>query len=202
MAIDVHAHYGTYRRDDVSSFLNGWATGDAATVADRARKASIRLTIVSPLSGLLPRGRADVVSANVEASEIVRRTSGLLQWVVVHPEQPDTFVQAAELLSSPHCVGIKIHPEEHQYEIREHGDRLFEFAARHNAVVLAHSGDPKSWPRDFTSFANEYSTVFNSIEVAQYSFTPISATETQLFVTPANANTTEYIINIQLTRRF
>lgn len=159
MAIDVHAHYGTYRRDDVSSFLNGWATGDAATVADRARKASIRLTIVSPLSGLLPRGRADVVSANVEASEIVRRTSGLLQWVVVHPEQPDTFVQAAELLSSPHCVGIKIHPEEHQYEIREHGDRLFEFAARHNAVVLAHSGDPKSWPRDFTSFANEYSNV-------------------------------------------
>ena len=52
------------------------------------------------------------------------------------------------------------------------------------------------------TFANEYSTVFNSIEVAAYDFVPVSATETQLIVTPANANTTEYIINIQLTRRF
>ena len=52
------------------------------------------------------------------------------------------------------------------------------------------------------TFANEYSTVFNAIEVAEYSFLPVSGTETELIVTPANANTTEYIINIQLTRRF
>ncbi len=159
LAIDVHAHYGTYHRDDASLLLNGWATGNAATVADRAKKAGVRLTIVSPLSGLLPRGQADVVSANAEASEIVRQTPGLLQWVVVHPDHPDTFVQAADLLTAPHCVGIKIHPEEHQYEIREYGGRLFELAAAHNAVVLAHSGDSKSWPRDFTPFANACPTV-------------------------------------------
>lgn len=56
-------------------------------------------------------------------------------------------------------MGIKIHPEEHQYEIREYGDRLFKLAAEFNAVVLAHSGDPLSLPDDLTSFVNEYSNV-------------------------------------------
>jgi predicted TIM-barrel fold metal-dependent hydrolase len=158
-AIDVHAHYGTYLRDGMRPLLAGWSSGAAATVVDRATQAGVRLTVVSPLSGLLPRGGADVVSANVEASEIVQRTPGLLQWVIVHPEQPDTYSQAAELLDSPHCIGIKIHPEEHQYEIRRHGDKLFEFAARHDALVLAHSGDPNSWPDDFAPFADEYSNV-------------------------------------------
>ena len=158
-AIDVHAHYGTYCREEGSALLNSWVSADAATVVDRASRAGVRLTVVSPLSGLLPRGEADAVAANLEASEIAQQTPGLLQWVIVHPQQPETFDQAAELLSEPHCVGIKIHPEEHQYEIREHGGRLFELAARHDAVVLAHSGDPFSWPQDFIPFADAYQNV-------------------------------------------
>ena len=158
-AIDVHAHYGTYLRDGMRPLLAGWSSGDATTVVERATQAGVRMTVVSPLSGLHPRGRADVVSANIEASEVVQQTAGLLQWVIVHPEQPDTYSQAAELLGSPHCVGIKIHPEEHEYEITQHGDKLFEFAARHDALVLAHSGDPNSWPKDFVRFADEYSNV-------------------------------------------
>lgn len=158
-AIDVHAHYGTYLRDGMSPLLTGWSSGDASTVVDRASQAGVRLTVVSPLSGLLPRGRADVVSANVEAARTVEQTSGLLQWVVVHPEQPESYSQAARMLESPACVGIKIHPEEHQYEIRQHGGKLFEFAARHDAVVLAHSGDPYSLPNDFVPFADEFPNV-------------------------------------------
>lgn len=159
LAIDVHAHYGTYLKSDAPPLLNEWVSGDAAMVVDRATKAGVRLTVVSPLSGLLPRGQADAVAGNVEADEIVRNTPELRQWVIVHPEQPETFSQAERLLAEPHCVGIKIHPEEHRYEIREHGGRLFELAARHDAVVLAHSGDPFSWPADFLPFANEYSNV-------------------------------------------
>lgn len=158
-AIDIHAHYGTYRREEASPLLNGWVSADAAAVVERASRAGVRLTVVSPLSGLLPRGAADAVAANDEAAKIVQQTPGLRQWVIVHPQQPETFDQAAILLSEPHCVGIKIHPEEHQYEIREHGDRLFELAARHDAVVLAHSGDPFSWPQDFIPFANAHSNV-------------------------------------------
>ncbi|MCH2203579.1 MAG: amidohydrolase family protein [Fuerstiella sp.] len=158
-AIDVHAHYGTYQRADAPALFNGWVSADAATVVDRACRADIRLTIVSPLSGLLPRGQADAVSANREASEIVRNFPELRQWVIVHPHQAETFVQAEELLSAPQCVGIKIHPEEHQYKIHEYGDRLFKLAADFNAVVLAHSGDPLSLPGDLTPFINEYSGV-------------------------------------------
>ncbi len=158
-AIDVHAHYGDYVREETPSLSDGWMSASAATVAERARQAGVRLTVVSPLSGLMPRGRADAVVANIEASETVQQTPGLLQWAIVHPQQPQTFAQTDELLGSSHCVGIKIHPEEHQYKIREHGDRLFQLAARHNAVVLAHSGDPYSLPRDFIPFANEYPNV-------------------------------------------
>lgn len=158
-AIDVHAHFGNYVKSDSPPYLNEWVSGDAVTVVDRAKRAGVRLTVVSPLSGLLPRGSADTAAGNREADAIVRRTPALRQWVIVHPSQPETFSQAEELLSEPHCVGIKIHPEEHQYEIREYGDRIFELAARHNAVVLAHSGDPFSWPADFLPFTNEYANV-------------------------------------------
>ena len=116
-AIDVHAHFGDYRRDDAPPLMNNWVSGSAATVAERASRAKIRFTVVSPLSGLLPRGRADAVQANADASRVVRETPGLLQWVIAHPHQPDTFAQVEEMLGEPHCVGIKIHPEEHQYKI-------------------------------------------------------------------------------------
>lgn len=155
-AIDVHAHYGAYQRKDGPPLINQWLSADAARVAERARQANVRLTIVSPLSGLEPQGEANAVAANREADTAVRQTPGLLQWVIVHPHQPETFRQANELLPRPHVAGIKIHPEAHQYPITQHGDALFELAERHRAIVLAHSGDPFSWPEDLVVFANRY----------------------------------------------
>lgn len=158
-AIDVHAHYGTYIRDSSPPLVNDFATGDAETVVARARQANVRTTIVSPLSGLIPRGAADTVAGNREAAEIVRATEGLLQYVIANPLQRETFSQVDDMLAQPHCVGIKIHPEEHLYPIVEHGDALFALAAKHDAIVLAHSGDPNSWPIDFVPFANTYPNV-------------------------------------------
>lgn len=158
-AIDVHAHYGTYQRDDSPSLIDAWASGDAGAVVARARQANVRTTIVSPLSGLLPRGRADAVAGNLEAAAVTSATDGLLQWVIAHPLQRATFAQVDEMLARPTCAGIKIHPEEHVYPIREHGAALFELAARHDAIVLAHSGDPNSLPADFVEFANAYPNV-------------------------------------------
>jgi len=158
-AIDVHAHYGIYHRDDAPPMINEFASGDAATVVARAATANVRLTIASPLSGLLPRGRADAVAGNVEAATVAAATDGLLQWVIAHPWQTETFRQVDEMLAQPQCVGIKIHPEEHAYPIREQGAVLFELAAQHDAIVLAHSGDPNSWPQDFVNFANAFPNV-------------------------------------------
>lgn len=155
-AIDVHAHYGTYFRDGSSDLQNLMASGDAETVVARATRARTDWTIVSPLSGLLPRGRADAAEGNREAARIVPATEGLLQWVIIDPNQNETYRQAEQMLGEPHCVGIKLHPEEHCYPITEHGDALFEFAAKHKAVVLVHSGDENSLPDDFLPFAERY----------------------------------------------
>lgn len=155
-AVDVHGHYGAFTRPELPELNRQFSTADAAAVVDRARRCRIAYTVVSPLTALLPRGQADSVVGNKEASEVVPATPGLLQWVVINPRQPQTYAQAAAMLATPTCVGIKIHPEEHLYPIREYGDAIFKFAAEHSAVVLAHTGEANSMPADFLPFADEY----------------------------------------------
>ena len=157
-AIDVHAHYGPYSRGE-DDYLDRWLSAGAEQVVARSKAAKTHLTVVSPLAGLLPRGQADVVAANRQAERDVNSIEGLLLWVIIHPLQPRTYEQAAEMLPQPWCAGIKLHPEEHEYPIREHGRELFDFAARHDALVLVHSGDPKSAPSDFLPWADAHSNV-------------------------------------------
>src|SRR4029077_20488219 len=116
-------------------------------------------TIVSPLSALLPRFGADAVAGNIEAVRIVAQTPGLKQYVVIDPRLPQTYAQAEEMLSQPQCVGIKIHPEEHGYPIREHARAIFEFAAQRRAVVLTHSREQNNLAGDFIPWANEFPEV-------------------------------------------
>lgn len=163
-AIDVHAHYGEMRRDlfrraSMTDLELSFISGDAEEVVERARWANTEFTIVSPCLGIQPRGSADAVAGNQEAQQVVGNTDGLLQWVIVHPQQQETYRQAERMLESSNCVGIKIHPEEHTYPIVDHGRTLFEFAARHRAFVLAHSGDERSLPMDFMPFINEFPEV-------------------------------------------
>ena len=154
-AIDVHGHYGRYDRGE-PGLVNELMSGDGAEVARRARQARTRWTVVSPLLGLLPRGKGDPVAGNRECADVVGRTDGLLQWVIVSPLHPETYRQADELLAAPKCVGIKLHPEEHLYPIAEHGRALFAFAAKHRAVVLVHSSEQRSLAADYVRFANDF----------------------------------------------
>ncbi len=158
-AIDVHGHYGVYFRHDFPALTNQFATGDARTVAQRAKDNNIEWTAVSPLLGLMPRGEADATVGNDEASRVVPEIDGLLQWVIIDPLRPETYEQAEHALTQPHCVGIKIHPEEHVYPIRQHGRAIFEFAAKHDALVLTHSGEANSLPADIVVFANDHPNV-------------------------------------------
>jgi len=171
-AVDVHGHYGACNRPAMPDFYNRALTGDAARVAERARRAGIEWTVVSPLSALFPRGQAHAPTGNDDAAAIVPQTPGLRQWVVINPLQPETYRQAETMLAQPWCVGIKIHPEEHLYPIREHGRAIFEFAARHRAVVLTHSGEGNSLPLDFVPFADDFPAV--TLILAHLSFGPNS----------------------------
>lgn len=135
-AIDVHGHYGLYYRAQKSALLNSFSEGDVAIVLERAHKAHTVYTVVSPLLGLMPRGKSDPVSGNMDAQRVVRDSEGILQWVIIDPATPETYKQAEEMLSDSKCVGIKIHPEEHLYPIRDHGRAIFEFAQQYEAVIL------------------------------------------------------------------
>lgn len=131
----------------------------AEKVASRARACGVSRTIVSPLAGLAPRGRADAVAANDAAFREIPTILGLLQYVIVNPLQPETYSQARRMLRAPWCVGIKIHPEEHQYSITDRGGELFRFFGEVGASVMTHSGDPNSLPEAFLAFANRHPRV-------------------------------------------
>ena len=155
-AIDVHGHYGDYDQDKISELQREFFGANAEEILRRARHARTQFTIVSPLSGLTPVGRLDVLQANEEASKLVDENEGLLQYAIINPLQRESYDQAEDILQRPKCVGIKIHPESHEYPIAEHGDSVFEFAAKHRTVVLAHSGDINSVPDDYVIFADRY----------------------------------------------
>lgn len=157
-AVDVHGHYGIYR-NRIFTHAEEFLSAPAGRVAQRARGANIQWTVVSPYEALTPRFKADAVQGNKSATREVAQTPGLLQWVVIHPLQPETYEQADAALQSKQCAGIKIHPEEHGYPIKEYGDSIFEFAAARRAPVLTHSGEPNSLPRDFVPFADRYPEV-------------------------------------------
>ena len=154
-AIDVHAHHGTYIKDG-GGIRAQWGSGGVDVLLARAAKANTRITIVSSLEALMPRGRGNPLAGNERLAPIVAETDGLMMWVVVDPLKPDTYAQAAELLNMPKVAGLKIHPEEHLYSIREHGRAIFEFAEQHNAIVSTHSGEQRSLPEDFVRFANDF----------------------------------------------
>jgi hypothetical protein len=158
-AIDVHGHYGRYVRAGDGSLLDSLSSGDAADVVRRGAAVNIVLTFVSPLTALLPRFAGDAVAGNVEAARVVADTPRLKQYVVIDPRRAETYEQANEMLPQPRCVGIKIHPEEHGYPIREHAEPIFEFAARHRAVMLTHSSEQNSQAADFIPWADRFPEV-------------------------------------------
>lgn len=153
-AIDVHAHFGKYI-DPRSQIINKLVSADIEYVLSCQKKANAAFTFVSPMESFATSDICDPVKANDEASSIADSIDEVFQWIVVHPKWKETFRQAEERLKMPKCLGIKIHPELHDYHIKDEGKRLIEFAAKHNAVVLTHSGQSKSKPEDFLEFTDE-----------------------------------------------
>lgn len=155
-AIDAHAHYGAYWRDDGNPLTLAFMSASAEKVVERGNACGVEWSLVSPFSGLFPRNRADAVGGNIAAFGEVPLVRGLLQMVIVNPLQPKTYEQAREMLKAPWCVGIKIHPEEHGYKIADHGEELFSFFEEVQAPVMTHSGCPNSLPAAFVPFANNH----------------------------------------------
>lgn len=156
-AIDVHGHFGPYDRG-LGTRVDGFMSGTAAEVAQRGFECDIQITVMSAIHGLIPyRGKA--VLGNADAETSANDHPGIRFWSIVDPRVPESYAQTDRLLDHPRCMGIKIHPHAHQFEIRDFGQEIFTFAAERNAVVLTHSGDIGSYPEDFVSLADRFGNV-------------------------------------------
>lgn len=158
-AVDVHAHFGAWTNEGQHPVIREFLSSGPDVVARRAAQARTQLTAVSAVLSLCPRDPDDVLDGNEQTRNAIRQHTGLLGWAVVDPRYSRTFEQADELLRQPRFVGIKIHPYQHDYDITEYGRAVFEFAAEHDAVVLSHTGDERSWPERFVPLADEYPQV-------------------------------------------
>lgn len=153
-AIDIHGHFGKFNRG-ANSLIDNFHSGDIQLVISRAKKAGIDLTVVSALCSLMPYG-GNVLKGNEDALKTADLHENILFWAVLNPYISESFSQVKEMISHPKCAGIKIHPVEHKYEIKDKGEKIFKFTALNKALVLTHSGDTGSFPEDFVSFANQY----------------------------------------------
>ena len=156
-AIDVHAHFGPFDRGP-SGLLDRMMSGDIEVVRRRAREADVGLTVVSAIHAMLPYG-GDVRRGNEDAVKAAEAHSEIRFWAVLDPRIKESYEQVLSLLDHPECEGIKIHPQQHCYEIRDLGDEVFAFAAEREALMLTHSGQPGSFPEDFVPFVNRYPEV-------------------------------------------
>jgi len=153
-AIDVHAHFGRHRlaptpKDDALS-------GGPDLVVQRHELAGIRATIVSSMDALdgVRMEYSDLRAGNAAAQAAAEEYDSIWFYAILNPTFPRSFDDVAELLEHPKCLGIKIHPRMHQYEISEYGQAVFEFAADRQTVVLSHSGGPGCLPCQFIPFMN------------------------------------------------
>ena len=156
-AIDVHGHFGPYDRGlgtRVDRFMSATADG----VALRGVDCDIEMTVMSAIHGLIHIGAMQfrAMPMRKPAPKTIR-ASGSGRSSTRGCQRPTN--RRTVNLSHPSCMGIKIHPHAHQFEIREFGAQIFSFADERNSVVLTHSGDVGSYPEDFVPFANRHANV-------------------------------------------
>ena len=79
-----------------------------------------------------------VLSENELLFNLAQKNGWIYQWVVLDPQQPATFKQAQELLTSKKTLGLKIISEYHGYAMLDYADEIFAFANEHKTVVMMH----------------------------------------------------------------
>lgn len=138
--IDIHAHIDHGTCGDRTTIVEPEQLQTHIITLDFIRKrydaVGIGRSAVSTYCSVLRNDH--IPEENAYLYDLVGKTDWLYQWVVIHPEQADTFDQAEQMLQGPKTLGIKIHPTCHGYDILEHGDKLFSFANDLGAVVQMH----------------------------------------------------------------
>ncbi len=152
IAIDIHSHFNHGSPFDehgrVPDEIHNREIDFVKAAYDHI---GIRVAGISTFASVIEHPEC-IVEENQYLFNLTAKEDWVYQWVVVDPRQPETYRQAEEMLKAPKTLGIKIHPAAHGYDIREYGDDLFSFAAKHKAFVLMHPQHIMAMP----SFADRY----------------------------------------------
>ena len=133
-AVDIHSHLNHGAAHD--SPENPLYHAGADFLAEAYRAANIACGAFSTFASVLDAG--DIPAENEYVLRMTQTHPWIFQWVVVDPRQPETYAQADRLLDGPKCLGIKLHPAYHGYDLTEYADAVFSFAQARRAVVLTH----------------------------------------------------------------
>lgn len=133
-AIDIHSHINSGSVFD-SPEDEGYVA-NLETVLRLNKLAGIEKTICSTFSSVLRT--EEIVKENEYMSQLAQRFPELYYWVVMDPRNDSTFEQAKDYLIQKKCVGLKLHPTYHEYNLETFGDKLFSFASEFKSVVLIH----------------------------------------------------------------
>lgn len=154
-AIDIHAHFGDPACFPQQGLAKEFLRLPLPEFRSACARSHIAAACASPMEAIFPKNAAELLEANRRMAELSAREPLLYQWVVLNPLFPESYAQAEQMLESPKCVGIKLHPDGHGYALEQYGRQLFDFCAGRKALVEIHTGDLCSDPELLVPYANQ-----------------------------------------------
>ena len=155
-AIDIHSHLG---QDHGVISMADVQDGSSEYLLRTMGVANIGISINTSRYAIMPRGSGYTVEGNRRLLEQIQNLPNVYGWVTIDPHEPESFLQAEEMIHNPKMLGLKIHPDEHEYDLQDYGDILFSLADRLCVPLLGHSGSLRCLPETYCHFANKYPNV-------------------------------------------
>ena len=152
MIIDAHGHLGAW----FAFAIPDSSTASLVRVMDRCGVATM---CVSHLLAIGPDSQAGNA---LLLDELEQHPGRFLGYAVFDPHDPEAPVRAADLLATPGIIGLKLHPDTHEYPLDGPGyEAAFKLAADHDCIVLAHGMFRSPWcgPERFATVAARHSSV-------------------------------------------
>ena len=150
-AIDLHSHLNHGAEYDCLQNETAIHKANLNFLKEMYSRANIEMAVFSTFSAVLHT--EEIVQENEYLHELALKDEKVFQWVVVDPRQDKTFEQADRMLDSHKCLGLKIMPGTHQYDMKEYGDKIFSFANERKTTILIH---PTCRHRDECELADKY----------------------------------------------
>ena len=79
-----------------------------------------------------------VVAGNIHLNNFIKGDDRVYQWIVLDPQNEETFAQVKAMINDKKVLGIKLHPAGHGYSILDYADKIFSFANELKCFVLMH----------------------------------------------------------------